>query len=29
MADYIKPVIFRLGNQQFGVDINLKITGFM
>ena len=23
MADYIKPVIFRLGNQQFGVDINL------
>jgi len=23
MADYIKPVIFRLGNQNFGVDINL------
>lgn len=23
MADYIKPVVFRLGNQNFGVDINL------
>ena len=23
MADYIKPVIFRLGSQNFGVDINL------
>ena len=23
MADYTKPVIFRLGNQKFGVDINL------
>lgn len=23
MADYIRPVIFRLGNQEFGVDINL------
>lgn len=23
MADYIKPVVFKLGNQAFGVDINL------
>lgn len=23
MADYIRPVVFRLGNQKFGVDINL------
>ena len=23
MADYIRPVVFRLGNQEFGVDINL------
>ena len=23
MADYIRPVVFRLGDQEFGVDINL------
>ena len=23
MADYIRPVVFRLGEQEFGVDINL------
>ena len=23
MANYMKPVVFRLGNQKFGVDINL------
>ncbi|MGN0318456.1 MAG: chemotaxis protein CheW [Lachnospira sp.] len=23
MADYIKPVVFKLGNQTFGIDINL------
>ncbi len=23
MADYVKPVIFRLGEQEYGVDINL------
>lgn len=23
MANYMKPVVFRLGNQNFGVDINL------
>ena len=26
MADYIRPVVFRLGNQEFGVDINLVQT---
>lgn len=23
MADYVKPVVFRLGNEMYGVDINL------
>ena len=23
MTDYIRPVVFRLGEQEFGVDINL------
>lgn len=23
MADYIKPVVFQLGNEEYGVDINL------
>ena len=23
MADYIRPVVFTLGGQKFGVDINL------
>lgn len=23
MADYVRPVVFKLGNQEFGVDINL------
>lgn len=25
MADYIKPVVFKLGNQAFGVDISLVL----
>ena len=25
MADYIKPVVFKLGNEAFGVDINLVL----
>lgn len=23
MADYVKPVVFKLGNEEYGVDINL------